>query len=64
MLLYIFLGSPTSSISISGMRDEIQETGNIVDFEIPREKDDFLKTTIGHLGLNGCSNIVYDFGIK
>ena len=33
---------------------------HFVDFEISREKDDFLKTTIGHLSLNGGSNIVYD----
>ena len=35
-----------------------------VDFEISREKGDFLKATIGNLGLNGGSNIVYDVGIK
>ena len=26
---------------------------NFADFEISREKGDFLKSTIGHLGLNG-----------
>ena len=28
---------------------------HFVDFEISREKGDFLKTTIGHLGVNGGS---------
>ena len=32
---------------------------HFVDFEISREKGDFLKTTIGHLGLNGGS-IIYN----
>ena len=36
----------------------------VVDFKIPREKSDFLKTTIGNLSLNGSSNIVYDVGIQ
>ena len=37
---------------------------HVVDFEILREKGDFLKTTIGNSGLIGGSNIVYDVGIK
>ena len=36
---------------------------NYVDFEIPREKDDFLKITIGHLGLNRGSIILKDVSL-
>ena len=34
---------------------------HLVDFEISREKGDFLKTTVGHLGPNSGSNLCVYF---